>query len=110
MFFPWCSCQKHEQYAVLNDSTILSLLDYSSGYHHITLSPKVKKKSPFVTLIGKAEPKILHFGLAQVPTHFQKIISPLPKCLPFAFGYLGDILIFSENTKKHLEHLRAVFD
>ena len=28
----------------------------------------------------------------------------------FAFGYLDDILIFSETVEKHFKHLRTVFD
>ena len=30
--------------------------------------------------------------------------------LPFAFGYLDDILIFSPDMKTHLEHMRIIFE
>ena len=29
--------------------------------------------------------------------------------LPFAFGYLDDILIFSPNIKTHLQHIEILF-
>ena len=63
-----------------------------------------------MTPFGKSEFKKVHFGLAQAPTHFQDLIGDLHRGIPFAFGYLDDILAFSENNVKHSKHLRTVFD
>ena len=38
------------------------------------------------------------------------LINEILKDVPFTFGYLDDILVFSDNNEKHLEHLRTVFD
>ena len=59
---------------------------------------------------GKFEFKKVSSGLVQVPTHFQQLINEVLKGLPFAFGHLDDILVFSENNEKHLNYLRIVFD
>ena len=63
----------------------------------------MQKKYAFVTPIGK-------FGLAQAPTHFQQLINEPLKVLLLPSGYLDDIFVFDENTKKHFEHLRTLFD
>ena len=42
--------------------------------------------------------------------HFQQIKKEILKGLPFASGYLDNILIFSENIERNSEHLGAVFD
>ena len=55
----------------------------------------------FVTPIGK-------FVLAQAPIHFQQLLNKVFKGLPFAFGYLHSILIFSENIEKQFEYLRII--
>ena len=81
-----------------------------SGYHYTALLPEAQKKYAFVMQFGKFELIKVPFGIAQAPTHFQKLINKVLNGLPFAFGYLGDILLFSEDNEKHLEHLRTVFD
>ena len=60
-------------WCVVHDAKLLnfySLLDSTSGYHHIALSPEVQKKSTFVSPFGKFEFKELHYGLAQASTPF----------------------------------------
>ena len=90
-----------ELYNMLNGSTVYSLLDYTSRCHHNAFSPEAQNKSSFVTLIDRFEFKKVPFGLAEVPTHFQQLINEVLKVLSSAFGYIDDILIFSENTEKH---------
>ena len=64
----------------------------------------------FVVPFRNFEFKTIPFGLAQAPTHLQQLINEELKGLPFGFGYLDDILVFSENNEKHLEHLRTPLD
>ena len=61
-------------------------------------------------LIGKLKFKKEPFDLAQAPTHLKQLINEVLKGLPFALRYLDDILAFSENNAKHLEHLSTVCD
>ena len=84
-----------------------------SGYHHVALSPESQAKSAFV--IGgphgsKFEFKVCPFGLAQAPAYFQRLVNEVLRGLPFAFGYVDDILIFSPNIKTHLEHIKILFN
>ena len=95
---------------MLNGSTIYSSLDCISGYYYITLSPEDQKKAAFVIPVAKFKSMKVHFSLAQAPTHFQQLINKVLKCLPFAFGYLYDIIIFIESVEKHFSHLGTVFN
>ena len=84
-----------------------------SGYYHMGLSTESQAKSAFV--IGgphgaKYEFKVCPFGLAQAPAYFQRLVNEVLRGLPFTFGYLDDILVFSPNMDTHLKHVRQLFN
>ena len=100
-----------EIYAKLEGSTIYSTFDMRSGYYHLELTLESQSKSAFVVggpRGGKWEFKRCPFGLTQAPAYFQLLVSKVIEGLPFAFGYLDDILVFSANIKEHLEHVRIL--
>ena len=87
-----------EIYAKLKESFTFSTIDMRSGYHHVALSPESQSKSAFVIGRpdgGKFEFKVCPFGLAQAPTYIQRLVDEVLRGLPFAFGYLDDILILA---------------
>ena len=98
-----------EIYARLKGSNIYSTFDMRSGYYHVVLSEKSRPKSAFVSSFGKWEFKRCPFGLAQAPAYFQILVNEVLSGLTFAFGYLDDILVFSQDMETHLEHLRSLF-
>ena len=101
-----------EIYAKLKGSFIFSTFDMRNGYHHVALSPESQAKSAFVIKGphgGKFEFKICPFDLAQALAYFQRLVDEVLRGLPFAFGYLDDILIFSPNIKTHLQHIEILF-
>ena len=99
-----------EIYAQLKGSRIYSTFDMRSGYYHMVLSEKSRPKSAFVSSFGKWEFKRCPFGLAQAPAYFQRLVNKVLSGLTFAFGYLDDILVFSPDMEKHMEHLRVLFE
>ena len=100
-----------ELYAKLQGYKIFSTLDLCSGYYHIGLSHSAKPKTAFVISgMGKYEFNRVPFGLAQAPTHFQKLINKVLTDCNFAMGYLDDIIIFSKTEEEHLEHLETIFN
>ena len=102
-----------EIYAKLRGSKVYSTFDMRSGYYHMGLSQGSQPKSAFVIggpQGGKFEFKVCPFGLAQAPAYFQRLVSEVLKGLPFAFGYLDDILIFSPDEDTHLDHIKILFD
>ena len=87
-------------------------LDMRSGYFHIELSEEAKPKTAFVPggpHGSKYQFNRCPFGLSQAPAYFQRLVHEVLRGLPFTFGYLDDILIFSSGVEAHLEHLRKVF-
>ena len=101
-----------EIYTKLEGSTIYSTFDMWSGYYHLELTPESQAKSAFVVggpRGGKWEFKRCPFGLTQAPAYFQFLVSKVIEGLPFAFGYLDDILVFSSGVEEHLRHVREVF-
>ena len=99
-----------EIYARLRGSTIFSALDMTSGYHHMELSEEAKPKSAFVTPVDKYQFSRCPFGLTQAPAYFQRLVNKVLIGLPFVFGYLDDVLIFSPDIETHLKHIRQVFE
>ena len=99
-----------EIYARLRGSTVFSALDMTSGYHHMELSEEAKPKSAFVTPVDKYQFNRCPFGLTQAPAYFQRLVNKVLIGLPFVFGYLDDVLIFSPNIEMHLKHIRQVFE
>ena len=96
-------------YARLRGSRVFSTFDLRSGYHHLELSPEARAKSAFVTPMDKFEFTRCPFGLSQASAYFQRLINKVIKGLPFAFGYLDDVLIHSPDIETHLQHLRILF-
>ena len=96
-------------YARLTGSKIFSTFDLRSGYHHMALSLEARAKSAFVTPMDKFEFTRCPFGLSQAPAYFQRLINKVIKGLPFAFGYLDDVLIHSPDIETHLQHIRIFF-
>ena len=96
-------------YARLRESKIFSTFDLRSGYHHMALSLEARAKSAFVTPMDKFEFTRCPFGLSQAPAYFQRLINKVIKGLPFAFGYLDDVLIHGPDIETHLQHIRIFF-
>ena len=101
-----------EIFGKLQGSQIFSTFDMRSGYYHLELSAEAQAKTAFVLggpRGGKWEFKVCPFGLSQAPAYFQRLIDQVLEGLPFAFGYLDDILVFSSNVQEHLNHVKILF-
>ena len=101
-----------EIYAQLQGSKVFSAIDMRNGYFHLGLSEEAKPKTAFVPggpHGAKYEFNRCPFGLSQAPAYFQRLVHEVLRGITFAFGYLDDILIFSQDNETHLKHLKEVF-
>ena len=80
------------------------------------MHPDSQEKTAFTTLQALFEFRVMRFGLTNAPAVFQRlmqqVVTPLnPRAGPdFVSVYIDDILVFSSNMEKHLEHLRIVIE
>ena len=78
--------------------------------HLIPLDESSIPKTAFTSPFRKYEYIKVLFGLAQVPSYFQKLMTGVLKDFPFTIAYLDDIFIFSKTAEEHLYHIRQVFE
>ena len=86
------------------ESGVYSAFGIRSGYYHIELTPASKEKLVFVNggpYAGKYQWNRCPFGLTQAPAYFQRVVHEVIEGLAFAYGYLDDILVFSNSIEEH---------
>ena len=95
----------------LGGSAYFSTLDMRSGYWQVPLAEDAIPKTAFVCHRGQFEWTRMPFGLANAPSHYQRIMSQvLGKFIgKFLFVFLDDIVIYSKSAEEHLSHLATVF-
>jgi len=91
---------------------VFSKMDLASGYHQVRIEEDSIPKTAFRTRYGHFEYTVLPFGLTNAPATFMRLMNDvfadlLDECVII---YLDDILIYSQDEKSHMEHLRMVFD
>uniref|UniRef100_A0A9J8D6N2 Gypsy retrotransposon integrase-like protein 1 n=1 Tax=Cyprinus carpio carpio TaxID=630221 RepID=A0A9J8D6N2_CYPCA len=93
----------------LGTARFYSTLDLTKGYWQIPLSPMSKEKTAFTTPFGLHQFVTLPFGLFGAPATFQRLMDRvLRPHAAYAAAYLDDIIIYSGDWQRHMEHLRAV--
>ena len=93
----------------LNGAKYFTTLHLRARYHHIPLDKSSFLKTAFNSPFRKYEYIKVPFGLAQVPTYFQELMTGILKDFNFAIANL-DIIIFSKTPEEHLAHIRKVFE
>ncbi len=61
-------------------------------------------------LVGMFEFVCMPFGLKIAAQTFQRFMDQVLRGLPFAYGYIDDVLIASANPEEHIQHLQAVLE
>lgn len=89
---------------------IFTRLDLRGAYNQIRIKPGDEPKTAFRTRYGLYQYKVMPFGLTNAPATCQQFVNDvLREFLDiFVVVYLDDILIYSEDTNQHHNHVRKV--
>ena len=65
-----------------------------------------------MTRYGQYEFTVVSFGLTNVPAYFMNMMNKvfMEELDKFVVVFIDDILIYSETTEVHVEHLRIVLE
>ena len=100
----------------LVDATVghprMSFLDAFQGYYQIPLALDDQEKTAFVTPIGNYHYKVMSFGLKNVGSTYQRMMTRMFESL---LGknieiYIDDMVVKSKVVSEHLGDLRVIFE
>jgi hypothetical protein len=96
----------------LRKARFFSKIDLRSGYHQMKIRECDIPKTAFVTRYGQYEFTVVSFGLTNAPAYFMNMMNKvfMEELDKFIIVFINDILIYSESTEEHAEHLRVVLE
>jgi len=100
----------------LVDATVghpqMSFLDAFQGYHQILLALEDQEKTAFVTSTGNYHYKVMPFGLKNVGSTYQKMITKMfePQLGKNIEVYIDDMVVKSKVMSEHVGDLRNIFE
>jgi hypothetical protein len=99
-------------FTYLTFATIFTVLDLTSGYYQVAMSPESQKYTAFSCEFGFYEYKVMPMGLTNACATFQRLMNSVLNDLlgTVCLVYLDDIIIFSQNIEEHKRHVRMVVD
>ena len=116
------SCTEHFNYAIPNlqeltesfsqfSPNYISVIDLSSGFFQLGISPESTRYTAFNTCFGTYKFLRLPMGLSTSPASFQLLMDKVLHGLKFksCLCYLDDVLICSETFEQHISDLQEVF-
>ncbi len=97
-------------FELLQGAAIFTKLDLRNAYHLVRIREGDEWKTAFNTPTGHFKYLVMPFGLSNSPAVFQALVNDVLRDMVdrFVFVYLDDILIFSQNERDHVQHVRRV--
>jgi hypothetical protein len=96
----------------LKKAKFFSKIDLRSGYHQMKTRVQDNPKTAFTTRYGLYEFVVISFKLTNTPAYFMNLMNKvfMEELDRFVVVFIDDILIYSETTEEHEEHLRIVLE
>ncbi len=96
----------------MGKAAIFSKMDLAAGYWQVLVNPRDRAKTAFTTREGLFQFIRMPFGLCNAPATFQRMMNAvlrdlIGKCV---FVYIDDIIVYSQDFRTHMEHVRMVLD
>ena len=94
----------------LGGASLFSTFDLRAGYHQLSVHPKDRHKTAFVTRRGSYQFRVLPFGLCNSPSTFSRMMSIVMVEFNFEICliYLDDVIVFASDLDTHLQRLEQV--
>ena len=90
----------------------MSFLDAFQGYHQIPLATDDQEKTAFVTPLGNYHYKVIHFGLKNAGSTYQRMMTKMfePQLGKSVEVYIDDMVVKSKLVSEHLTDLVNIFE
>lgn len=94
----------------LKEALMFSKIDLWSGYHQLKVKGSNVPETTFRTRYRHCEFLVMLFGLTNAPVAFMDLMNQifLPYLNQFVIVFIDDILVYSSDKEKHVEHLRTM--
>lgn len=79
------------------------------AYYHVPVAEEDIPKTVVTTPFGLFEFLAMPFGLKNAAQTFQRLMNSIFQDLDYVYCYINNILVASETSEQHSEHLRTVF-